>query len=650
MQHEADIFKRMEDLSNQISKHAYLYFYKDKSIISDFAYDELTKQFKQLCKDHPKLAELFEIRNKPVPIREPGGQGLKVITFNEPMLSLDKVYTLDEIERFKAKFPKDTAFFYELKLDGLALEIEYKDWKLFRITTRGSGLSGEDVTHSLPLFDNLLMDLPPHFPPDFKVRGEAIVSYENYHIYNEAAAKPAKSPRNAVSGWVRALKKNQNKQAFGLVYFYVYWVNDSLGCKTYEDLRNQLFNAGFNAPPQASMEAIRDEVDSQDWPADGIVIKVNDLELRKATGENNQFPLWATAWKYPNKELTTPIEDVEWNTGMTGRVTPVGIYNPVHFGSVECSRASIDNYFQFMKLGLRKGSVVTVSRNGDVIPRIVEMVEEGDGEHFQAPETCPSCGSLLEVRKGKTSADLICNNVVECPEQLMRRCEEMVSKKCLDIEGLGPVKIAELIEGGHVTRTADIFKTMIPMPPKALIQLLSCQEQPAHIIIKALGLPKIDLTRAKKLASAWPRDTSLIEFLKDTDQLMAIDGISAGIAFPIAKIMKNADFVANAEAILAVLKEDSSKDKQEYWIKGCITGSLGQSRDELKEVFGEHGIELVEDLTKDCQFLIVGERPGLSKKLKATELGIAIVEGSNATSIEKLIEEIKSRVPGNVNS
>lgn len=641
MQHEANVFKRMEDLFNQITHHAYLYFYKDKSVISDFAYDELTKQFKQLCKDHPKLAELFELRNKPVPIREPGGQGLKVITFDEPMLSLDKVYTLDEIERFKARFPKDTAYFYELKLDGLALEFEYENWKLVRITTRGSGLKGEDVTHSLPMFDHPLTELPAHFPKDFKVRGEAIVSYENYHIYNEAAPKPAKSPRNAVSGWIRALKKNQNKHALGLVWFYVYWVSDSLGCATYKELRDTLSNAGFYTPPQASMEAIYDEMEHPHWPADGIVIKVNDLELRKKTGENNQFPLWATAWKYPNKELTTPIEDVEWNTGMTGRVTPVGIYNPVHFGGVECSRASIDNYFQFMKLGLRKGSVISVSRNGDVIPRINELLVEGDGEMFQAPETCSSCGGLLEVRKGKTSADLVCNNVVSCPEQLMRRCEEMASKKCLDIEGLGPVKIAELIRDGHVTQTSDLFNMMIPLPPKARIQLLSCKEQPAYIIIKALGLPKIDLTRAKKLANAWPRDTSLIDFLRDTDQLMGIDGISAGIAFPIAKIMKNNDFVANVEAILDYLIEDSSKDKDDYWIKGCITGSLGQSRDELREVFGEQGIELVDDLTKDCQFLIVGEKAGLSKKLKATELDIAIVDGSKATSIEKLIEEIK---------
>lgn len=641
MRLNSDVFKEMESLSSQIAKHADLYFKQDRSIISDFAYDELVKRFKHLCKENPKLSELFEIHHKPVPMSEPGGQGLKVITFSEPMLSLDKVYTIDEVYRFQNKFPKDTAFSYELKLDGLALEIEYENWKLKSITTRGDGLKGEDVSHSLPLFESLPLTIPAHWPGNLKLRGEAIVSLANYHIYNETAPKPAKSPRNAVSGWVRALKKNQNKLALGLVYFYVYWVSDTLGHTKSDSLDSELFSAGFYTPPDATLEAIIEANEQHSWPCDGIVVKLKDLALREKVGVNNQFPLWGTAWKYPNKEQDTPIEDVEWNTGMTGRVTPVGIYTPVYFGGIECERASIDNYFQFMKLGLRKGSIVTITRNGDVIPRIDHVVVDGEGELFQAPEECPSCGGVLEVRKGKTSSDLICNNVVECPEQLLRRCEEMVSKKCLDIDGLGPVKIAELIRDGHVTRTADLFKTMMPIPPKALIQLHTNKEQPAYVIIKALGLPKIDITRAKKLANAWPRDMSLVEFLKDTDKLMAIDGISAGITFPIVRIMKDEDFVSNVEAIIANLQEDVSKDKQEYWIKGCITGSLGQNRDELMEVFGEHGVELVDNLTKDCQFLITGEGAGLSKKLKATELDIVIVDGTKATSIEKLIEQIK---------
>lgn len=647
MSEHKPVFEEMQELNNQIVYHADLFFNKDKQEIENHIYDEMVARFNELAEEHPDIAALFEVHNKPVPIHEATNEGLLVIHFDMPMLSMKKALTYEQFERFLNSLKPDAAVFYEIKLDGLALEAKYVMRKLVGLYTRGDGLDGEDVTHALPLFCNIQETLPEFYPDEYTVRGEGFISWCNFHLYNETAIKHKATPRNAVSGWVRALEKNQDKNAKNLLTFCVYWASDNLGATTYEELRDQWLMHGFHPAPRATLQAIKDNVVSPDWPMDGIVAKVNSLEYQQELGEGNKHPNWSIAYKLPFEEGESPLESVEWNTTKTGRVVPVLIYFPIQLGGVMCRRASLDNYKQFVALDLHEDSVLAITRNGDVIPRVNRVLVTGVGKAITHPEDCPSCGCLLEVRVGKESAELVCNNVAGCPAQLLMRCVALVNKRCLDIDDLGPVKLAGMIEYRMITAPVDILRlTKTAAGTKLWERIQEAKTQPLYRAIQALGLPGVDLVRAKKLAKAlrdagvalYPRD--IVQYLRNVDNLKKIPGFSVGLSLPIAVILEDEDFEENAIGMLSNLTIlDEVGVQSEIHI--CITGELGQSREELKEYFADAGIEITDNLTKDCKYLIVGERPGNSKVLKATELDIPTVNATKVTSIDSLIQHIK---------
>ena len=658
MVNKDSVFAEMETLSKEIAYHADLYFNKDITLIPNHVYDDKVKRFEELREAHPELAELFELHNRPVPIHEPGGAGLKIVTLASPMLSLKKALDHNAVEVFKKKFPDDE-FYDEYKLDGLALSLFYskKDSGLYTldsIFTRGSGLEGEDVTHAVPLFNHnyfpTSLVVPKGTPDKLEVRGEAFMTIGDFNLYNEVSPKQKTTPRNAASGFVRALEKNMDKNAKGLLLFNVYWSDYTFGVKLYKNLRYKWALLGFKPAPEATEDDYRRDRYLLDFPVDGIVKKLNNLARWDEVGVTNQYPNYAIAYKFPNEEKETTPVSVDWQIGKTGRVTPCINYVPVRLGGVICDRASLDNVYQFLALELREDTTISISRNGDVIPRLHHVVEPGVGTLFAVPTECPACGSVLETRKGVSSAELICNNVAECPGQLLMRCVAMAGKKCLDIDGLGAVKLGQLIDFGIIQNTADVIwmDKGKYLGDKVYERIVEARTRPWHIIIKALGLPNIDLTRAKKLADALPEllrkgeapNTDVLDFLGNPDKVMKVPGFGPGLALPIAAVLRNELFYENAENILKRMQVDTN-DVIVLEIKGVVSGTLGQTRDELVEYFGEYGIELVENLTKDCQFLLLGEKPSKSKILKATELRIPTVEGSKASSIDKLIEEIK---------
>lgn len=659
MLNKDSVFAEMEELNKEIIYHADLFFNKDRQEIPNHIYDEKVARFEELCGNHPELAALFEIQNKPVPIHEPSNTGLETHTFDNPMLSLKKALSIADVEAFTAKHPGEECV-DEYKLDGLALSLFYKKQEdakhhFVGMFTRGSGLEGEDVTHTLPMFQKgqipLVLKATKGAPDELEVRGEGYLTIYNFDAYNDIAAKRKTTPRNAASGFVRALEKNLDKHARGLLHFNIYWSSDTFGIKEYKELRYKWNHMGFWPAPLATPSDYERNRYLHDIPVDGIVKKINSLAKWDELGVGNKHPNYAIAYKFPNEEKETEPVSVDWQVGKTGRVTPCINYKPVRLGGVTCDRASLDNIYQFLALELRADSIISISRNGDVIPRLHSVVEPGSGPLFEAPTECPSCGSVLEVRKGKLSADLICNNVTECPAQLLMRCVALFGKKCLDVDDLGPVKLGQIIDFQDVRSTSDMLIwgiTATNTSQKVYDRLQAALTQPWHIIIKALGLPGIDLTRAKKLADALPPElhnrqaptTNALDFLKDPAKVMKVSGFGPGLSMKIAVALRNEDFYENARDILKYMHVDSA-ERPVFDIKGVVTGSLGQAREELIEYFGANGIELVDDLTKDCQFLLKGEKPGKNKVLKATELGIPMLEGSKASSIDQLIKAIK---------
>lgn len=642
------VYAEMAELNRNITYHADLYFNKEIEEIPNHVYDEMVERWEELADNNPEVAALFETANKPVPIHEPTNQGLSAFKFDEKMLSLRKALTHAMVEAFLDGLPPETGVFYELKLDGLALEVHYVDGHRTAMYTRGDGLIGEDVTHAFPLFgENIPLTIFNQDPESVKglvkVRGEGFILIADYNNYNEVSPKPAASPRNGVSGWVRATAENQNPLVKGMLKFACYWSSKTFGCDTYEELRSKLCNEGLFPPPHASYQAIKENTPSETFPFDGIVIKVNSFAAQFTMGETNKYPRWSIAYKYPNCEEVTTLEDVEWNTTRTGRVVPVGIYAPIKIGGVTCTRALLDNYKQFLALELRVGSVIMVSRNNDVIPRLRQVVDALQGPMFKAPEECPSCGGVLEIRVTKQSADLVCVNITDCPAQLLLRCVNLAHKRSLDIDGLGPVTVAGYIDMEYIKQPSDIL--MLPArlvgdKIHARIQEVK-QGQPLYRIIKAFGLPGIDLSRAKKLSQAYPREWDLLDWLSDPKEIQKVPGFSAGLAMPMSLAFKQEDFMSNAIYIrgLITLLEELEIETE---VKVCITGSLGLVREELEDYLGKFNIELAEKITKDCNYLVVGEKPGQSKLLKATELDIPTIDATAITSIDALIQLIKS--------
>lgn len=639
------VYSEMESLNREILYYADLHFNQEIDKIPNHVYDEKVQRFEELADAHPEIAVLFETATRIVPIHEPTGVGLKTIVLTEAMLSLKKALTHEQVQAFYNRFAPDTAYVYELKLDGLALEIEYVNWELVSIVTRGNGLVGENVTHSLCLFNNIPKDIPKTGPANLKVRGEGFISFSDFIIFNDLSEKKASNPRNAVSGWVRALPANQNQSVVNLLMFCIYWSDQRLGAANYRELRGKWEELGFVAAGLATKEAVEHNIQSPYWPTDGIVIKLDSFEDQDRVGVNSKTFNWAIAYKYPDVEKETDLLDIEWETARTGRVTPVGIYEAVMIGGVVCKRTSLDNYKRFLSLELRVGSKIAVSRAGDVIPRLNRVVDYGQGVKFEAPDECPTCSSVLEIRVSKTSANLVCTNTVECPAQLVMRCVHFAHKRTLNILDLGDVKIAQLVETGYIKRPADILTlNERVLGPKVFACVAKVRAGTAmHVIIKALGLPNIDLSRAKKLLKAWPVQVPLLTWLGDTKAIQKVPGFSAGLAFPMRVMLEDETFFKNATAILELITPaEMGEDTYEHNV--CITGTLGSDRDELKAHFGDAGIELVEKVTKDCNLLILGERPGQAKILKATELGIPMFDATTVTSIDALIQLIKSGV------
>jgi DNA ligase (NAD+) len=641
------IYEEMKALNDEILYLNDRFHNHDEEPIPNSEFDKKQERFDELCELYPDVAKAFVHHQKAVPLVEVTNEGLGLVEFDEPMLSLKKKLNQKDLDEWLDSFPPGTYWIREYKLDGLALELFYQNHKLVQMATRGDGNVGEDVTHSIPLFRNIPLKLPKSFPETFTVRGEGVMSFATFEAYNAVAEKPLVTPRNGVSGWVRRLARNQDPNTFGMLDFFVYGASDRLEKPTYEALMLTLEEKGFEPSPWVSMEDVRADKKSEKYPVDGVVFKLDWFDDQDKLGSNNKHPLWAIAYKFPDIEVEVAYSHTVWATGKTGRVNPTLYFHPAIVGGVTCQRASIDNYHQFMALGLRDDTLLAVTRNGDVIPRVRRVIDSGVGKRVKAPDYCPSCGSKLRLKTSDASAFLYCDNVTGCKSQLLNRCLALVSRGCLDIDGLGPVLISTLIEREDIEYPADILYLDPSFISETVWRNISkVWDVPLYKAILAMGLPGVDVIRAKNLARAvseagvqmYPPE--LTHWLGNKDNLKKIHRFGEKIAAPIAAALET-DMISNNAARLFkkidVFYKESSTER-----KICITGDVGLARESLKDLLELAGIELVDNLTKDCQLLLVGEKPGEKKLLKATELDIPMVTIARVSSIEDLIAQINN--------
>jgi DNA ligase (NAD+) len=641
--------ERMRLLDEQLRHHDWKYHVEDAPEIENDAYDALEREFRGLCEEYPELAIQFDSHTKTVPIDLPADGPLEIIKFNDPMLSVKKIHTLEDLAKFISKLPDDTQLVHELKLDGMALRLLYKKGLLVSMATRGAGMVGEEVIHALPLFAKDV--IPERIETDLdelEIRGEAWISMRDYLEYNESveAADRKKDPRNAVSGWIRTHPSRMDHKVLDTLQFSAYWSDETFGLETYREVKEKLRSLRFDTPNEVTHDHIVKNLRSDMIPTDGIMVKVDSLKLQKELGVGNRHPNWSVGYKFPPAEGTPKVVTVEWSTSGYGRVVPVVIYTPIKLGGAMFTRASLDNYGNFMELGLGEGDTVSVTRNNDVIPRLNHVISSGDGVALEAPTECPSCSALLEVRIGKTSSELVCNNISGCPAQLINRTVIMGDKFGFDIDGLGPVIVKDLVERGYIKKPADIYDLGAGasnlMSSSLRANITASKFQPLNRVLKALCFPDVGVVLAKRIAIAFDGQPleMLANKLMDIRFLTTIPGISDGIGLKIVRAFDNPSFEENFNFIMNTITVERSETGP-LGPKVGITGSFDQGKDALIRYFAEHGIELSDKLTLDCKYLIVGERAGKAKMLKATDNAIPMLDVNQYPSIEHLINYIK---------
>ncbi|MDR1564767.1 MAG: NAD-dependent DNA ligase LigA, partial [Oscillospiraceae bacterium] len=517
-----DIQKQIEELRSLLSYHNGLYYNNDEPEISDFEYDALMNQLKELEAAHPELITADS------PTQRVGGAAslkFSAVTHSVPMESLQDIFSPEEMEGFMLKINAEYGqleYVLEPKIDGLSVALEYRHGRFVRGSTRGNGLVGEDVSENLQTIASIPRELPVKLPY-LEVRGEVYMPMQNFIELVEAqelrGEKTAKNPRNAAAGALR--QKDAAVTASRKLDIFVFNIQAIEGreLQTHSESLSFLEELGFKVTPDRAvltephkiMEGIQslgEKRGTLGFDIDGAVVKVNSLAIREELGSTSKFPRWAAAFKYPPEEKETTLLDIEINVGRTGVLTPTGIFEPVQLAGTTVSRATLHNADFIAEKDVRIGDRVILRKAGEIIPEVVSVVEHAAASApYEYPKACPSCGA--ETIREEGEAAIRCQNP-ECPAQLLRNIIHFASRNAMDIEGLGEAVAKQLVESGLVSSPADIYSlneealaSLERMGSKSAQNLLAAIEKSKqndfYRLIYALGIRNIGEKAAKLL-------------------------------------------------------------------------------------------------------------------------------------------------------
>jgi len=659
--------KRIEWLRNEIRRHNYLYYVLNKPEISDAEYDALMEELREL---EEKFPEFITPDSPTQRVGAPPSREFRNVRHVKPMLSLDTVKNDEEMLAFDRRVKKELGvenveYVAEPKLDGLSVELIYEEGRYVRGSTRGDGVEGEDVTENIKTIRAVPLILRGEemdVPRMLAVRGEVIMHIKDFEEYNkeliERGEEPMANPRNAAAGSLRRLDPRETAERPLDIFFYeIMHQEGGKEIETQWDALHTLKKWGLKINPNIRLcknveEAIKyhremqEKRDTLGYEIDGVVIKVNRLDYQEKLGAKTRSPRWAIAYKFPPREEVTQVMDIVVGVGRTGTLTPVALLKPVDVKGVTVSRATLHNEDYVREKDVRIGDWVKVARAGDVIPEVIEVIKEkrtGKEKKFEMPTRCPVCGSHV-VREG---AYYRCTGGLSCPAQLKRSIEHFASKNAMDIEGLGGKTVDMLVEKGLIKRISDIYRItkrdLMNLPrfaEKSAENLIDAikksKEKNLARFIYALGIPNVGEHTARLLADRFRSIDALMN--ASMEELMAIKEIGPETAKSIV------DFFAeerNREEIEELKKLGL---KMEYERRGgklagltfVFTGSLKDfTREEAKEKVEEEGGKVASTVSRNVDYVVVGEKPG-SKYEKAKELGIKII---NEEEFKKLLGE-----------
>ncbi len=657
---EQYIATKIEKLREEIRYHNYRYYVLDDPVISDAAYDRLLQELEELEKKYPQY------QSPDSPTQRVGAKPLEkfdTVAHTIPMLSLSNVLAEEELRDFDRRVKKllntssDIEYVAEPKLDGLAVEIIYENSRLTQGSTRGDGFVGEDVTQNIKTIKALPLVLRQEkkevLPARLAARGEVIMKIEDFEVLNksrEEAGEPLfANPRNAAAGALRQLDPKITASRRLDIYFYGSGEIEGANFSSHWEILQNFKKWGLKFNNKSRVfnkiediiqyhKELQKEREKLPYEIDGIVLKVNSLELQRTLGEVSRSPRWATAYKFAARREITKIIDIEPSVGRTGIITPIAIMEPVNISGVTVSRATLHNEDEMLKKGTRIGDTVLVERAGDVIPAVVKVIKEkrtGKEKTFKMPEKCPVCGSRVIRLEGEAAHRCV---GLSCPAKLKGSIKHFASKRAMDIDGLGTKIVDQIVDKGLVKNVADLYELKL----EELANLERLAEKSAQNILDAINVSKkrglarlvyglgillVGEHLARILAEKYPRLDDLIKTTKE--ELEEIDEIGPKVASSITS------FFAEKEnlKVLERLKNAGVNTTEETESKGDLlkgktlvfTGALSNfSRSEAERLVEKLGGKASASISNKIDFVVVGENPG-TKLDKAKELGIKVL-------------------------
>lgn len=654
-----NIKERIEELRAELHRHNYNYYVLNAPEISDKQFDDMMRELQDLEKEHPE----YQDENSPtMRVGSDINKNFTQVAHKYPMLSLGNTYSESEVaefyERVKKALNEDFEICCELKYDGTSISLTYEDGKLIRAVTRGDGEKGDDVTDNVKTIRCIPLVLHGNYPPSFEIRGEILmpwVVFEELNREKEAREEPLfANPRNAASGTLK-LQNSAIVASRKLDSYLYYLLGENLPCDGhYENLQTAAqwgFKISEHMKKAHTLQEVMDYINYWDTErknlpvaTDGIVLKVNSLRQQKNLGYTAKSPRWAIAYKFQAERALTRLNKVTYQVGRTGAITPVANLDPVQLSGTIVKRASLHNADIIEGLDLHIGDMVYVEKGGEIIPKITGVDKEARtmliGEKVKFITRCPECGSQLIRYEGEAAH--YCPNETACPPQIKGKIEHFISRRAMNIDGLGPETVDMFYRKGLIANAADLYtltaddiKDLERMGEKSADNIIkgiaSSKEVPFERVLFALGIRFVGETVAKKIAKSFAN----IEELEQADMatLTNIDEIGEKIAQSIVSYFANA---SNRQLVERLKEAGLQFSRSEEDLSGYTDKLIGQSivisgvfqhhsRDEYKALIEKNGGKNSGSISSKTSFILAGDNMGPAKLEKAQKLGIKIM-------------------------
>ncbi|SNR43912.1 DNA ligase (NAD+) [Maribacter sedimenticola] len=650
---------RILELRKELREHNYNYYVLDNPTISDFEFDMKLKELQELEAKHP------EYHDPSSPSLRVGGmitKNFETVVHEHRMYSLDNSYSKEDLEDWEKRIQRNlgdvpVAFTCELKYDGASISITYENGKLVKAVTRGDGIQGDDVTNNIKTIKSVPLQLKGDYPEKFDIRGEIVLPFDGFLKMNEErianGEEPYMNPRNTASGSLKLQDSSivAQRPLDCLLYSIV---GRNLNFETQFQMLEKAREWGFKVPTVAKLCKTTTEVMAfiEEWDVkrhelpyetDGVVIKVNSLQYQEELGYTAKAPRWAMAYKFKAEQVFTVLNEITYQVGRTGAITPVANLEPVLLAGTTVKRASLHNADQIEKLDIRVGDTVFVEKGGEIIPKIIAVdltKRPADSKPTEYIHECPECGTPLTRTAG--DAKHYCPNEYGCPPQITGRIQHYISRKAMDIEGLGGETVELLFKEGLINDYADLYQ----LTKEDILPLERMAEKSAENLIKgvaesvkvpfervlfALGIRYVGETVAKKLAKAYKN----IDALKEAplEHLTAVDEIGERIAQSVIQFFaneKNLDAIERLRRYGVQMSISAEKlQNQTNILQGntfIVSGVFEQlGRDELKKKIEDNGGKVGSSISSKTTYLVAGDKMGPSKRAKAEKLGVPII-------------------------